>query len=53
MHALVSHLVDLVEQDDRVLDSALAQSCDNFAGHRADVGSTVASNLGFVANAAE
>jgi hypothetical protein len=53
VHALVSHLVDLVEQDDRVLDAALAQSCDNFAGHRADVGSAVASDFRLVANAAE
>ena len=47
------HLVDLVEQEQRIAHFHLAQVLHDLAGHRADVGAAMAANLGFVAHAAE
>ena len=47
------HLVDLVEQEDRVRGTRLLQTLDDLAGERADVGPAMAPDLGLVAHAAE
>ncbi len=47
------HLVDLVEQEDRVRAARLLQALDDLAREGADVGSAVAPDLGLVAHAAE
>ena len=47
------HLVDFVEQEDRVHRAGLLHHLDDLAGERADVGAAMAANLGFVADAAE
>src|SRR4051812_36377328 len=47
------HLVDLVEQEHRVLRADLLERLDDLAGQRADVGAAVAADLGLVAHAAE
>ena len=46
-------LVDLVEDEDRVLRLGAAQPLDDLAGQRADVGAAVAADLRLVAHAAE
>ena len=48
-----AELVDLVEQEDRVLGAGLLHPLDDAAGHRADVGAAVAADVGLVAHAAE
>ena len=48
-----AHLVDLVEQEQRVRRLGLAHRLDDLAGHRADVGAPVTADLGLVAHAAE
>ena len=48
-----AHLVDLVEQEQRVRRLRLAHRLDDLAGHRADIGAPVAADLGLVAHAAE
>ena len=47
------HLVDLVEQEHRVVGADLLEALDDLAGQRADVGAPVAADLGLVAHAAE
>jgi hypothetical protein len=47
------HLVDLVEQEHRVLRTDLLERLDDLAGQRADVRTAVAADLGLVAYAAE
>ena len=47
------HLVDLVEQEDRVLRAGLLQRLDDLARQRADVRAAVAADLGLVAHAAQ
>ena len=47
------HLVDLVEQEDRVVRARLLQRLDDLAGQRADVRAAVAADLRLVAHAAE
>jgi hypothetical protein len=47
------HLVDLVEQEDRVVRAGLLERLDDLAGQRADVRAPVAADLGLVAHAAE
>ncbi len=47
------HLVDFVEQEDRILRTGLLHHLDDLAGERADVGAAVAADLGFVTHAAE
>ena len=47
------HLVDLVEQEHRVVGADLLQVLDDLAGQRADVRAAMAANLGLVAHAAE
>ena len=47
------HLVDLVEQEDRVDRARLLHPLDDLAGEGADVGPAVAADLGLVAHAAE
>ena len=47
------HLVDLVEQEDRVARAGLLQALDDLARQRADVGAAMAADLGLVAHAAE
>ena len=47
------HLVDLVEQEDRVDRAGLLHHLDDLARERADVGPPVAADLGLVAHAAE
>ena len=46
-------LVDLVEHHDRVSRPGLAKLGDDPAGHRADVGSPMAADVGLIAHAAE
>ena len=48
-----AHLVDLVEQEERVGLLRLAHRLDDLAGHRADIGAPVAADLRLVADAAE
>ena len=48
-----AHLVDLVDQHQRVRRLGVAQRADDRAGHRADVGAAVAADLGLVAHAAD
>ena len=48
-----AHLVDLVDQQHRVLRLGVAQRADDRAGHRADVRAPVAADLGLVADAAD
>ena len=48
-----AELVDLVEQEDRVLGAGLLHPLDDAAGHGADVGAPVAADVGLVARAAE
>ncbi|OQA06931.1 MAG: hypothetical protein BWY66_01613 [bacterium ADurb.Bin374] len=48
-----SHLVDFVEQDDGIPGARVAQGLDDSAGKGADVGASVAADLGLVAHAAE
>src|SRR5215211_2677498 len=47
-----THLVDLVDHEDRVLRAGVAQRADHHPGHRADVGPPVAADLRLVADAA-
>ena len=47
------HLVDLVEQEDRVVDADLVDRLDDAAGQRADVSAPVAADLGLIAHPAE
>ncbi len=48
-----AELVNLVEHEDGVVGFGLADSLDDAAGERADVGAAVAADLGLVADAAE
>ena len=48
-----AHLVDLVEQEQRIGRLGLAHRLDDLAGHRADIGAPMAADLRFVAHAAE
>ena len=48
-----THLVDLVEQEQRVRALGLAHRLDDLAGHRADIGAPVAADLRLVAHAAQ
>ena len=48
-----AHLVDLVQQEQRIRGLRLAHRLDDLAGHRADIGAPVAADLGLVAHAAE
>ena len=48
-----THLVDLVQQEQRVRGLRLPHRLDDLAGHRADVGAAVTADLGLVAHAAE
>ena len=48
----LTHLVDLVEHDHRVLDFHFLERLDQLAGHGADIGAPVALDLGLIAHAA-
>ena len=48
-----AELVDLVEQEDRVLGAGLLHPLDDPARHRTDVGAAMAADVGLVAGAAE
>src|SRR5205823_8053835 len=48
-----AHLVDLVDQEDRVLRLGVAQRADDRARHRADVRAPVPADLRLVSNAAD
>ena len=48
-----AHLVDLIQQKQWVNHCSLGHFLHDFAGHRADVGTSVATYFGFVTNAAE
>ena len=48
-----AHLVDLVEQEERIDLLRLPHRLDHLAGHRADIGAAVAPDLGLVAHAAK
>ena len=50
---ILPHLVDFIEQKERVADTDLGQAGENLARHRADVGATVAADLGLVPYAAQ
>ena len=47
------HLVDFVEQEQRIADLHLAEVLHDLARHRADVRAAMTADLGLVANAAE
>src|SRR5215472_13685412 len=48
-----AHLVHLVEDEDRILHADLFHPLDDSPRKRADIGATVASDLGLVSNAAQ
>ena len=48
-----AHLVDLVEQEERIGSLGLAHRLDDLARHRADIGAAMAADLRLVAHAAE
>ena len=48
-----AHLVDFVEQEQRIADAGLRQVLQDLARHRADVSAAMAADLGFVTHAAE
>ena len=48
-----AHLVDFVEQEQRIAHADLGHVLQDLAGHRADVRAAVAADLGFVAHAAQ
>ena len=48
-----AQLVDLVENEDRILGLGAAKALDDLAGERADVGAAMAADFRFVAHAAE
>ena len=48
-----AHLVDLIEQEKRILLLGLAHRLNDLAGHGADIGAPVATDLGFIAHTAE
>ena len=50
---VASHLVDLVEHEQRIHRTAAGDSLDDAAGHRADVGLAVAADIRLVTHAAE
>src|SRR5690606_9930184 len=50
---VLAHLVDLVEQEDRVVGADLFETLQELAGQRANIGAPVAANLGLVAHAAK
>ena len=50
---VLAHLVDLIEQEERVGLLRLLHRLDDLAGHRADVGAAVAADFRFVTHAAE
>ena len=50
---VVSHLVDLVEQDKRIDGLGLFHALDDLAGHRTDVGSPVPADFRLVTHAAK
>ena len=45
------HLVDFIEQEQRIANAALGQVLNDLAGHRSDVGAPMAADLRLVANA--
>ena len=47
------HLVDFVEQEQRIVHAGLGHVLHDLAGHRADVGPAMAADLGLVAHAAK
>ena len=47
------HLVDFVQQEQRVAHAALGEILNDLAGHGADVGAAVAADLGLIAHAAQ
>jgi hypothetical protein len=48
-----TQLVDLIEQKDRVLGAGLTQPLNDATWHRAHVGATVTTNVGFVPRATQ
>ena len=50
---ILTHLVDLIEQDKRVRRLGLFQRLNDLAGHRPDVRPTVTPDLGFITHAAQ
>src|SRR4029450_12192948 len=46
-------LADLIQQEQRVRRLSLPHRLDDLAGHRADIGAAVTTDLGLVAHAAE
>ena len=48
-----AHLVDLVQQEQRVRGLRLAHRLDDLAGHRADVGAAVSADFRFIPHAAQ
>ena len=48
-----AHLVDLVQQEQRVRGLRLAHRLDDLAGHRADIGAAVTADFRLIAHAAE
>ena len=47
------HLVDFIEQEQRIVHARLRHVLHDLAGHRADVGAAMAADLGLIAHAAQ
>ena len=45
---VLSHFIDLIEHDDRIIAAALGKSSDNSARHSSNIGATMTSNLGLI-----
>ena len=50
---VLAHLVDFVEQEERIAHADLGDALQDLARHRADVGAAVATDLGLVTHAAQ
>src|SRR5690606_42163972 len=50
---VLAHLVDFVEQEERVVLAHLLERLDDLARHGADIGAAVTADLGFVTDATE
>ena len=53
MRTVIGHLVNLVKQEDRIHDTSLFDSGNDSAGDGTDIGSSVSTNLCFIADTAQ
>ena len=50
---IVAHFIDLIEQEKRITGFRFFHALNQLAGHRPDIGTTVATNFRFITHAAE